>query len=64
MAEKGSESERLTALIEKKLADLEARAEEGESLSLAELNGVRRLVNWVESERQLAQARELTRGYG
>ena len=52
--------ERLAALIEAKLADLESRTGAGDIPSTSELNAVRRLVLWVEGERELAQVRALT----
>ena len=52
--------ERLAALIEAKLADLESRAGEGELPRTSELNALRRLVIWVEGERELARVRALT----
>jgi hypothetical protein len=52
--------ERLAALIDTKLSDLETRAAEGEVPSGADLNAVRRLVAWAEQQRQLSLARELT----
>ncbi len=52
--------ERLAALIEAKLADLESRTEAGEAPSTSELNALRQLVMWAEGERELAQIRDLT----
>ena len=52
--------ERLGALIDTKLSDLETRAAAGEVPSGADLNAVRRLVAWAEQERELSLARELT----
>ncbi len=56
--------ERLAALIEAKLADLESRTEEGDPPSTSELNALRRLVMWAEGERELAAARALTAASG
>ena len=56
--------ERLAALIEAKLADLESRTEAGEAPSTSELNALRRLVMWAEGERELADVRALTTASG
>jgi hypothetical protein len=60
MGKQPTEIERLTRLIEEKLADMERRAEAGELPSVGELNGARRLALWLESERQIEHARDLT----
>lgn len=52
--------ERLDALIDTKLSDLEIRAEAGEVPSGAELNAVRRLIVWADQRREISLARELT----
>ncbi len=59
MTEPNGEAERLGALVAAKLAELETRAAEGELPSLAELNAVRRLVLWLETERHAAEARRV-----
>jgi hypothetical protein len=56
-----SDIDRLAALIQQKLDDLEARADAGEVPTAAELNAIRRLIVWVEREREFAAVRELTR---
>jgi hypothetical protein len=62
MATKPTEVERLSALIESKLQDLERGEAEGDMPSVSELNAIRRLIDWVEGERSLAEAREITKG--
>jgi len=61
-----SDTERLSALIDAlidaKLADFEKRASDGKLPSTSELNAIRRLLDWRECERELADARELTAG--
>ena len=52
--------ERLAALIDSKLSDLETRTAAGEVPSGADLNAVRRLVAWAEQERELSLVREMT----
>jgi hypothetical protein len=59
-AQPNSEIQRLSTVIEERLADLERRTKRGETPSIAELNGVRRLIEWVERERDFAEARALT----
>jgi hypothetical protein len=53
---KGTDEERLNALIERKLDAMERSARPP---SLADLNSARRLLEWRASERQLREAREL-----
>jgi hypothetical protein len=62
MATKPTEVERLSALIRSKLQDLERGEAEGDMPSVSELNAIRRLIDWVEGERSLAEAREITKG--
>ena len=57
MTAKQTEIERLAAQIDRKLAAMEAR---DTPPSLAELNGTRRLIEWLDSERRLARSRKLT----
>lgn len=60
MSGQGTDKERLSALIDAKLADLEQRVAGGEAPSTGELNATRRLVEWVERDREFERARELT----
>jgi hypothetical protein len=53
-----SEVERLAALVDRKLRAMERQKA---APSLADLNATRRLIEWLNRERQLEQARELTR---
>jgi hypothetical protein len=55
-----TELERLARLVDEKLSDMERRAKAGELPSVSELNGARRLALWLEGERQIEVARELT----
>jgi hypothetical protein len=57
---KPSEVERLEALVEAKLSDLKRQLGGGEVPSTSELNAVRRLVTWLEGEREIARVRALT----
>ena len=58
MTAKGqTEVERLAALVDRKLSAMERQEK---PLSLAELNGVRRLIDWLQRERQLERTRQLT----
>jgi hypothetical protein len=57
---KPSDADRLSALIEAKLADVEARHKAGEVPSTTELNAIRRLVNWRDSQREFDEIRELS----
>jgi hypothetical protein len=52
-----TEVERLAALVDRRLA---AMARQEKPLSLAELNAVRRLVDWLNRERAIEQSRTLT----
>jgi hypothetical protein len=52
-----TEVERLAALVDRKLDELERQEKR---LSLAELNAVRRLVDWLNRERAIEQSRTLT----
>jgi hypothetical protein len=52
-----TEVERLAALVDRRLAAME-RQEKPQSL--AELNAVRRLVDWLNRERAIEQSRTLT----
>ena len=52
-----TEVERLAALVERKLAAMEGQKKPP---SLVELNAARRLVEWLNRERSIARARELT----
>jgi hypothetical protein len=54
---KGTEVERLAALVDKKLGAMERQEEPP---SLAELNAVRRLVDWISRERAIGESRKLT----
>jgi hypothetical protein len=52
-----TEVDRLAALVDRRLTEMERRKN---APSLAELNAVRRLIDWLNGERQLEAARELT----
>jgi hypothetical protein len=52
-----TEVERLAALVDRRLAAMERQEK---PLSLAELNAVRRLVDWLNRERAIEQSRTLT----
>jgi hypothetical protein len=55
---KQTEVDRLAALVDRKLAAMERQKRPP---SLAELNATRRLIDWLNRERQVARSRELTR---
>lgn len=57
VAKKQSEVDRLGALVDRKLKAME-NAKRAPSLS--ELNAARRLIDWLNRERQLEQAKDLT----
>jgi hypothetical protein len=50
-----TEVERLAALVDRKLSAMERQEK---PLSLAELNGIRRLIDWLARERAIEQASE------
>lgn len=52
-----TEVERLAALVDRKLSAMERQEK---PLSLAELNGVRRLIDWLSRERVIEQSRDPT----
>ena len=52
-----TEVERLAALVDRKLGAMERQEK---PLSLAELNGVRGLIDWLNRERAIEQSRTLT----
>jgi hypothetical protein len=54
-----TEVERLGALVDRKLGAMERQEK---PLSLAELNGMRRLIDWLNRERAIEQSRTLTTG--
>ena len=61
MTAKRSEVDRLAALVDRKLTALERRKK---APSLAELNATRRLIEFLNRERELEGAREVTTGGG
>jgi hypothetical protein len=52
-----TEIDRLAALVDRRLAAMECAKEPP---TVGELNGVRRLVDWLIRERAIAQSRQLT----
>ena len=58
MTAKGqTEIERLAALVDRKLSTMERQEK---PVSLAELNGMRRLIDWLNRERAIEQSRTVT----
>ena len=57
---KPSDADRLSALIEAKLADVEARHKAGEVPSTTELNAIRRLMSWRDDQREFEEIRALS----